>query len=208
MVLKDEQIREALAPFGVAVSPKLAAQVRTYMEKLMQWSRVVSLTTIVEPREVLQRHFGESFYAARHLTRRDGHLADIGSGAGFPGLALKLICPALKVALIEANQKKSAFLAEVARALSITDVLIVRKRVEEIDPASIASNYATIRAVGGLPEMVGWCHKALREGGRILLWTGREDAEAVQKFPGWAWLDASRIPCSEGRFLVVGDKSC
>src|SRR5207248_10920276 len=90
------------------------AQLSAYLELLLRWNRRINLTAVREPHEIVTRHFGESLFAARHLLPPATTLevADLGSGAGFPGLPLKIIRPLARVALIESQSKKSTFLNE------------------------------------------------------------------------------------------------
>ncbi len=124
----DAVIQRTLAPYGVPVSAQLAGAIRCYIELLLLWNQKINLTAIRKPREILERHFGESIFAAHAVAISAGRLADLGSGAGFPGLALKLVCPGLTVQLIEANTKKAVFLSEVCRVLNLSGVEILCER--------------------------------------------------------------------------------
>ena len=90
----------------------------------------MSLTTVTNPNEILKFHFGESLFAAPAAQISDGRLADVGSGAGFPGLAIRILVEPLEVMLIESNTKKAAFLSEVSRELCLKDVEVFRGRME------------------------------------------------------------------------------
>src|SRR5580658_7837606 len=123
--------------------------ISTYIDILLRWNARINLTAIRDPEDIITRHFGESLFAARHLFPRassespvssvvkafdlandqlratnDARVADLGSGAGFPGLPIKLWAPQTSLTLIESNHKKAAFLREVTRALTLTDVNI------------------------------------------------------------------------------------
>src|SRR5271155_1161393 len=111
-LLSASQIEKALAPYGLRVSPGLSASIRGYIAILLRWNSKISLTTVVEPLEILKFHFGESFFAAAAVPITHSRLADVGSGAGFPGLPLAMLIPQLEVVLIESNLKKATFLSE------------------------------------------------------------------------------------------------
>jgi len=200
----DAVISRALAPFGLEPSPALAAAIRQYVELLLRWNRKISLTSITDPQEILQRHFAESLFAARAIPITRGRLVDIGAGAGFPGLALKLVAPELEVALIEPSMKKSAFLAEVVRALALTGVKIISKRIEELSDLEGGADFVTCRAVRADKRMLAWSRKALAAGGKCVLWVGTEDAAALQKESQWSWQPPITVPMSTGRVLLVG----
>lgn len=202
MELSNAQIRQALAPFGVDVSDHLAGQVRAYLHLLLSWNRKMNLTAITEPQAVLSRHFGESMFAAPLLERPDGLLTDVGSGAGFPGLALKLVCPALRVKLIETTIKKAVFLSEVIRVLELNEVEVIRERAEKI--RSIEADVVTARAVGDLPGLVKWASSVVKGHGQVLLWLGQDDALLVRSYTGWDWSQPKAIPASAQRVILYG----
>src|ERR1700722_12293888 len=111
--LGDTQIITSLAAFGVQPTPEQISKIREYVILLLKWNNLVSLTSITDPVDIVARHFGESMFAASLLPVENGRLADVGSGAGFPGVALKILHEDLKVVLVESNKKKSAFLSEI-----------------------------------------------------------------------------------------------
>src|SRR5271170_7581421 len=129
--------------------------ISTYIDILLRWNARVNLTAIRNPEEIVTRHFGESLFAARHLFPITAHvgtapqacpersrrgcpaerssavrLADLGTGAGFPGIPIKLWAPNIALTLIESNHKKAAFLREVARSITLTDIDIQNTRAE------------------------------------------------------------------------------
>src|SRR5713101_6682500 len=112
-------IRRALGEFNLLAYDDQVLQIQQYIEILLAWNEKVNLTAIRDPLEILYRHFCESMYASVAVPVENGRLADVGSGGGFPGLALKIIRPNLDVFLVESNIKKVAFLAEVIRELGL-----------------------------------------------------------------------------------------
>ena len=202
--ISKEQVLAALAPFGVQSSDDQIAKVQAYVRLLLKWNRLTSLTSITDPAEIVSRHFGESMYAATLLPVENGRLVDIGTGAGFPGLALKILKPDLHVVLIESNKKKSAFLAEVVRTLELTEVEILTERFEEIRPEQDFANFITARAVGGFPALLRWSRSALARRGHLMLWVGGEDITSITNSKGWIWNPPARIPESQRRFILIG----
>jgi 16S rRNA (guanine527-N7)-methyltransferase len=198
------QIAALLSPFAVHLSAEQAAQVFEYIRMLMKWNKLVSLTAVVDPAEIVARHFGESMYISSILPVENGRLADVGSGAGFPGLAIKILRPALQVILIESNKKKCAFLAEVATALGLSGVEIIPKRFEEIRSEPGFANFVTARAIGGFPSLLRWTSNSLSDRGHIALWVGSDNSARISNMPGWIWQPAVRIPESLRRFILIG----
>lgn len=201
--LSDATIREALRPFGVEASRALIERVRLYLETLLIWNQKISLTSITQPSVILRRHFGESFFAANALNISKGRLADVGSGSGFPGLALKLLCSELHITLIEPSLKKSAFLAEVVRKLGLTGVQILRLRYEQILPEELEVNWVTARALGNYIDLLSWARGVLKDG-RVIFWVSRSTAEELSSLAGWYFIPPILIPESRGRYLVCG----
>ena len=202
--LSDLQIREHLLPFGIAPTDAQTARIREYLRLLLLWNRSMNLTAVTDPLEIVERHFGESMYAANLLPVENCRLADVGSGAGFPGIALKIAFPSIQLLLIETNKKKWAFLSEVVRSIGLTDVEILPERFENIRPNRIEANIITARAVGGFKELIRWSNRSLAVGGHLVLWVGAEDSTRIARSRGWIWQVPQRVPCSKSRFILIG----
>ena len=151
------------------------------------------------------RHFGESFFAVNAVPLRPRKLVDVGSGAGFPGLALRLLLPKAEVTLIESNAKKAAFLGEAVRVLKLDDVKVVRARTEEIELPSPIADSVTARAVGNFAELLEWSARALEPNGKLVLWLGSEDAARLTGLSEWIWSQPIAIPNSARRVLLAGN---
>jgi 16S rRNA (guanine527-N7)-methyltransferase len=199
-----EKISEALIPFPIHLSVDQLSKVRQYVRLLLKWNRVMSLTTITDPIEIVSRHFGESMFGATIIPVENCRLADVGTGAGFPGLALKIFRPKIQVKLIESNKKKIAFLSEVIRDLELTEVEILATRFEDMRPEELSADVVTARAVGGFSELLDWSGRALSSRGHVLLWVGGEDITMITNSKGWTWSPPVRIPESQRRFILVG----
>jgi len=194
-----------LAPYAVDVSDELAVQIVRYVSILTYWNKKVNLTSVRNEEAIVQRHFGESFFAMR-VVGGDlrGRLADVGTGAGFPGLALKLLRPDLHVLLIESNNKKAAFLAEVQREVGLGSVEILRKRLKDVEIHAGSLDFVTARAVGRFDELLAWAHGVLNGEGRLLLWLGAADASHITAYPAWSWEAPVQIPLSQRRCILAG----
>jgi len=203
-VLSDDQIASALTPFKVQLSTGQIAQIRDYVLLLLKWNQSVSLTSVVDPLEMVARHFGESMFISCLIPVKNCRLADLGSGAGFPGLALKIVAPTLRIRLIESNKKKCAFLSEVVRSLKMENVEVMPLRFNEIRTHGDFAEIVTARAIGGFSEILHWAKGALAHRGHLALWLGGEDASKVSSMPGWIWQPAVKIPDSQRRFVLIG----
>ncbi len=200
----DDQVASSLLPFGVHALAEENVKIREYIRLLWKWNQSVSLTSIVDPLEILVRHFGESMFVCSLLPVENCRLADLGSGAGFPGLALKIACPGLHLILIESNMKKCAFLSEVVRALELTNVEVLPIRFDTIRATPGFAEIITARAIGGLSGILRWAKSALTHRGHAIFWLGGEDTTKVSSSPGWIWQPAVKIPESQRRFVLIG----
>ncbi len=205
--VSEATIREALVPYGLLLTPPQVEMVQLYLSVLVLWNQEINLTSVVEPRKILERHFGESMFAARMVPIKAGRLADVGSGAGFPGLPIKIACGDLQVILIEANTKKTAFLAEVKRRLRLEGVEILRSRLDELPAQPGSLDFVVARAVGGFDPLLEWSGLSLVKGGRLVLWLGAQDAGKVSQRPDWTWREPIAIPNSLRRVLLVGEST-
>jgi 16S rRNA (guanine527-N7)-methyltransferase len=202
--VSDEQIAEALSPFGIIPSGDQPRKIRNYLLLLTQWNRAMSLTAITDPVEIVQRHFAESMFLSTLLPVENCRLADVGTGAGFPGLALKIACPKIQLILIESNKKKCAFLGEVVRALRFAGVEIRSERFEQIQPETVRANIITARAIGESKRLLKWSERALLSHGQLVLWIGAEDSTRITRTTGWNWRPAVHIPESQRRYILIG----
>jgi 16S rRNA (guanine527-N7)-methyltransferase len=211
------RIAELLAPFAT-VTPAQLDHISIYIDLLQRWNARVNLTAIRDPEEIVTRHFGESLFAASHLLPRSAladsaakspaaaegrvhRIVDLGSGAGFPGLPLKIWSPQSSVTLIESNQKKVAFLREVTRALTLTSIDVFSDRAEAYPPATAA--LVTLRAVEHFETILSTAASLVRPGGRLalLIATPQIPAATVQPL---TWSAPIPIPRSASRVLLTG----
>ncbi len=222
------RIAELLEPFLQGGNDVLYKNISTYIDILLRWNARINLTAIRDPEEIVTRHFGESLFAARHLfpsppsvssvvkgfeandqrprTNDDASVADLGSGAGFPGIPIKLWAPHIALTLIESNQKKVTFLREVFRALTLTDIDIFPGRAENMTDSHIASfDVVTLRAVERFHQALPIAARLLRPGGRLALLIGTSQIDqAHSTLPAFTWQPSVPVPLSNSRILLVG----
>lgn len=202
--LSDERIREALLPYGISADQELCNGIRIYVGTLLRWNEKIALTTVTDPDEILRTHFGESFFATSVAGITEGRVADIGTGAGFPGIPIRMVRPTVKLTLVDPIAKKTAFLGEILRNLVISDAAIIRCRMEEL-PADLPDfDLITTRALGKYENFVRWSKTRISQSGSIMLLLGESDTREVLKDRTWAWREPVQIPQSRGRFVLLG----
>ena len=202
-----EAIRRALKEFGLAANDTQVQQIQQYIRILLAWNEKINLTAIRDPLEILYRHFCECMYAAQAVPVENGRLADVGSGAGFPGLPLKIIRPDLQVFLIESNVKKATFLAEVIRELGLQEARVLVSRYEELGEEVAPLDFVCSRAVGEFSPFLEWARSDRIAAKEVILWVGARDVEEIRKIRTWEWREAIPVPHSLRRLLLVGTKA-
>ena len=200
-------IRRALEEFKVPAYDDQVLQIQQYINMLLSWNGKVNLTAIRDPLEILYRHFCESMFAGIAVPMERGRLADVGTGAGFPGLPLKILRPGLQVFLIESNLKKATFLAEVIRTLGLRAAQVLVRRYEELGEEIAPLDFACARALGEFPTFLDWAQREHLGAAKVVLWIGSQDLPEISKNRSWNWSEPIRVPNSLRRVLLVGTRN-
>ncbi len=199
-------IRRALLEFKIPSFDDQVLQIQQYIRILLVWNEKMNLTAFRDPLEILYRHFCESMFAAEAIPLKNGRLADIGSGGGFPGLPLKIMRPGLQVFLVESNIKKVTFLAEVIRELGLNGAQVLARRYEELGEEVAPLDYVCTRALGEFPAFLEWATSEQIAAKQVILWIGGRDLEEIQKIRSWDWSEPIEVPHSLRRLLLVGTR--
>lgn len=201
--MRDVMVRElagALPSYGLDLEESAVRRLAEYLELLVQWNRKLRLVGSADVSTLVRRHVAESLMLGRLLPLREQRLVDVGSGAGFPGMALQLAWPALQVTLIEANAKKAAFLKTVVRTLGMGTVLLGR-----LEEAQVEGDIVTARALEHMEEAGPDRYRPLvAPAGIAAFWIG--EATAAQwrsQFAGWEWGESFTLPGSERRTITL-----
>lgn len=199
-----------LAPFngGQELQPQTIEQLDVYLELLLRWNARVNLTAVRDPEKVVTRHFGESLFTARQLFPEGAAapvtLADIGSGAGFPGIPIKLLAPQIELTLIESQNKKAVFLREVIRALQIDRAEVFCGRAEQWGRTA---DVVTLRAVEQFQRVLPVAAALVAPAGRLCLLIGTQQLEAARKLTACQWLSPAPVPQADNRVVAIGKNS-
>jgi 16S rRNA (guanine527-N7)-methyltransferase len=199
-------IRRALEEFKLPAYDDQVLQIQQYIKILLVWNEKVGLTAIRDPLEILYRHFCECMFAGNSVPLEKSRLADVGTGAGFPGLPLKILRPGLQVFLIESNIKKATFLAEVIRELGLREVQVLVRRYEELGEEIAPLDYVCSRALGEYAKFLDWAHSGALAAKRVILWIGANDLPEIRKNLNWEWQEPVSVPNSLRRLILVGTK--
>ncbi len=167
-----EGLRELGLLAHVADEARLLAQFQLYQQELLDWNMRINLTAITDPEEVLLKHFLDSLALLKVCDGPAQRLLDIGSGAGFPGLPLKIARPNWSITLLEATGKKTLFLRHIVEVLQLEQITVIHGRAEELahKPLYRASfDIVTARAVASLSTLLETCAPYCRVGGSMVL---------------------------------------
>ena len=182
------------------------AAISKYIDLLLKWNARINLTAIRAPEEIVQRHFGESFFAASHLLAEKSvkTAIDLGSGAGFPGVPFALLAPEVEITLIESSQKKSTFLKELIYLLGLKNVKVFSGRAESY---SQSADLVMLRAVERFEEVVPLALSLVSADGKLVLLIGTSQIELAKSLlTDVQWLEPLAIPSGHSRVLLFGTK--
>ncbi len=153
--MNNEEFLEELRKINITPTPIQLQQLDKYYKLLVEWNEKINLTRIIEEKEVYLKHFYDSLTISKVVDLNDySTLLDFGTGAGFPGMVLKIFFPNLKVTLVDSLQKRINFLNEVIKQLGLKDIETIHERVENLEIKHY--DIITTRAVANLTKLIGY----------------------------------------------------
>jgi 16S rRNA (guanine527-N7)-methyltransferase len=205
---------------GFDLSNEKVSALRIYEQELIEWNEKVNLTAICDPEGIRVKHFLDSLTVLKawERTRPPGRLVDVGTGAGFPGLVLKLVWPTTQVTLVESVGKKANFCRHIVARLGLEQVTVLSERAEMVgqDPAHRhAYDLAVARAVARMPILMEYLLPLVHRHGQVMGMKGetapaetKRSSQALQMLGGKLHkLVHIELPgVVEERFIVVVDK--
>jgi len=177
----EETIEGGAGELGLSLGREETAKMAAHLELVVKWNRVHNLTSVREPGEMAVLHVLDSLSVLPHLGSAQS-LADVGSGAGFPGIPLAIARPDLPVALLESSSKKCAFLEQARTELGLANVTVVCERVQNWKPGSQFDAVAS-RAFSDLADFVSQAGHLLAPGGRLLAMKGVHPFDEIARVP-------------------------
>ncbi len=162
---------------GIDLSVKQVNSLFIYLAELKKWNQKMNLTAIRDEHDIILKHFLDSLSYTRGFSPRpELRLLDMGSGAGFPAVPLKLIYPEIAVTLVESIKKKASFLRHIVRTLALTGVNIIDERTERLSETLLdAFDIVTARAFAKMSLAVESARPFLKEGGSLVLSRGPQE---------------------------------
>jgi 16S rRNA (guanine527-N7)-methyltransferase len=199
-----DPLEAGLAALGLGFAPAQVDALLDYVALLVRWNAVYNLTAVRDPREMVVRHLLDSLAIAPHVQGMS--LADLGSGAGLPGIPLAIADRTRRVCLVESNGKKARFLREAARRLGLERVVVLQARAESA-PVPEPFEAVTARALAALPELARLAGRWLAPGGALHAMKGPDHRDELAALPaGWSVAATHRLAIpglDADRWLVV-----
>ena len=175
----EEILRSGLTELGVAFPEEAPERLRRYYELLSQRNQVMNLTAIEGEEPTARLHFLDSAAVLTQVPLSGKTVCDVGSGAGFPGLVLKALCPDMSLTLLDSLQKRVAFQQEAAEAMGFSDVRYIAGRAEEQTELRASFDVVTSRAVARLRILTELCLPLVKKGGVFVAMKGPEPEEEM-----------------------------
>ena len=170
--MNQDQFVEALKEKGIELTPEQLQQFNQYFELLVEWNEKMNLTAITDQPSVYLKHFYDSISMAFYVDFSNGQsICDVGAGAGFPSIPLKICFPQLKVTIVDSLNKRIQFLTHLAEQLGLTEVNFVHARAEEFGQNPVYRerfDMVTARAVARLSVLSELCVPLVKKGGQFV----------------------------------------
>ena len=167
----------------IVLNEKQIEQFYQYMELLLEWNQKINLTAITNPEEIILKHFIDSLTIAKHI-EMGAKLIDVGTGAGFPGIPLKIVREDIKITLLDSLNKRINFLKEVIEKLELTNIQTIHSRAEDLAKNKNYRerfDYATSRAVANMTTLSEYLIPFVKVGGCVICMKGAEINEETQQ---------------------------
>ncbi|MGI6685420.1 MAG: 16S rRNA (guanine(527)-N(7))-methyltransferase RsmG [Bacillota bacterium] len=180
-----DYLSQGLREIELNISQEQLTQCLKYHDLLLEWNQKINLTSIEDDQEIAIKHFIDSLICLKHITMsNEDKIIDVGTGAGFPGLPIKILMPGIKLGLLDSLEKRCRFLENIVSALELNQVDVIHGRAEDLgkDPAYREQfSFVTARAVTALPVLAEYCLPFVKIGGYFLALKGPEIDEEVNK---------------------------
>ena len=212
----EEKLSEAFGKAGLRLTDDMKLKFSLYYKLIVEWNEKINLTAITAEDEFISKHFLDSLsvYFSGDMVKENQKILDIGTGAGFPGIPLKIYSDSLNVTLLDSLQKRVKFLNEVIESLKLKNITAIQGRAEDLARTELRESFdiAVSRAVAGLPILLEYSLPFVKKDGYFIAWKGskaKEEAEEAGnalKILGGKIEDIRKITIpnlDEERFLIT-----
>lgn len=184
--MKPEEFYQALSQRGIELSDTQKDQFEIYFHELVETNKVMNLTSITEKSQVYLKHFYDSLvlgFVDENILHDELTLCDIGSGAGFPSIPLKIVNPKLKITMVDSLNKRIKFLETIVNKLNLTDITLVHGRAEELGKNKYRESFdiVTARAVAAMNVLTELCLPFVKVGGKFIAMKSEKAPEELNE---------------------------
>jgi 16S rRNA (guanine527-N7)-methyltransferase len=195
-----DQLRLGMSELGLQIGETQLAALLSFIDLIAKWNKTYNLTAVREPGQMLSTHILDSLSVLRYV--KPPLIADIGTGAGLPGIPLAICMPDSKFVLLDANSKKSRFVRQAVLELRLDNVDVLHQRVESFHPEHKFSTVIT-RAFAAIPEMIKLCNHLLASGGVLLAMKGQTPLDELAGLEQNYSVAPLSVPGIEGERCLV-----
>ncbi len=179
----DELLRDGIIELGFTPSKEQINSFMIYLSELKKWNKAYNLTGLQKDEDIIIKHFLDSLLYMKAIPDGEIRIADVGSGAGFPGVPIKILRPEIEMSLIEPSRKKSAFLNHIIRQLKLKKIEVIEKRIEETKVSKEISSFVDIgmtRALFSIKDFLKKASHIVKKGGVLILNKGPKIKEETK----------------------------
>jgi 16S rRNA (guanine527-N7)-methyltransferase len=182
----EELLKEGLNQLGFSYSRRQIDAFMTFLIELKKWNRAYNLTSLRTDRDIIIKHFIDSLLYLKEIEGRGLKIADAGTGAGFPGIPMKIIKPEIDMTLIESRRKKSLFLRHIVRRLNLDNIHVLNYRIEGLGKEYEKTfDVIVSRATFKIKDFINKAHHYVKDNGSLILSKGQEiTAEETEGLSG------------------------
>lgn len=201
-------LEDGLKVLGIIPDDSIIKSFEIYLNELKKWSKIYNLTAIKDDKGIIERHFLDSLLFLKVIPDNAATLLDIGSGAGMPGIPLKIVSRNMKIWLIEPRLKKTAFLRNIINKLGLNDVNVIEKRIEDVNDAEIDSkiDICCVRALFNVSDFVRIASPFIKKDGIMILSKGQDykrEFSGTSGFKGSYNIVSSYIPNTNIKRYII-----
>ena len=203
----SEELKNTAKQIEIELTDKQIEKYYNYMNLLLKWNEKINLTAIVEPKEIILKHFVDSLTIAKYVKEND-NMVDVGTGAGFPGIPLKIMNQNKKITLVDSLNKRINFLNEVCKEISLENIQCIHARAEELaSDLEYRENYETVvsRAVARLNVLIEYMLPFVKKGGLCICMKGPNIDRELEEAKNAIKVLGGKIKSVESFFLPDSD---
>lgn len=200
--MNKEQFINEVNKLGITLTEEQLNKLEKYYQLLIEWNQKINLTRIIEKEDVYLKHFYDSLTLIKAVDlTKNLTLLDVGTGAGFPGIVLKIVFPNLKITLVDSLLKRINYLNKVIEELQLENIEAIHTRIEDYTKKNMKFDIVTSRAVANMTKLYNYCIPAVKKGGYFIAMKANAEDE-INLF-----LQKNKVNIKEIKFILPYENS-